>query len=663
MQHFRTRSLIALLALSVISAFFLAAPATAQTTFQETFDGDPSAPLPWRQVAPLNTWDVAVHSRDRQTFYQLDPMNAHHGSDCSPPLNTHLMNSYEGAVYQCKNHLMTAINGIGYALIYLTPNQMIDYSQGEAVFRFDMNTARLSDRDWIDIWIAPFDNNMQLPLKSWLPDLQGEAPNSVHIEMGTETLNGGAHTKFSGQVRQNGTVTDTLTGDWQSIEQIMATHGLSPDFRRRDTFELRISKTHIKFGMPDINYWIIDQSIQELGWDKGVIQIGQHSYNPTKGFMTNAQPQTWHWDNVEISPAVPFTIIRADKRYVGKYTANKSVTFPSAAPANSYLRFSAIGSSIEISLDNGTTWSTVTPVVPTTNSGAFNSYWYAVPEGTTTVEFRGTDWWGGEWLVKDMALFSETVVSSGGDPSPTPTAEPTVEPTVEPSPTEEPTPTEVPSPTPTTNPGLDPNLVSYWNMDDGSGTTASDTTGNNSGTVSGAQWVTGQENTALEFDGSNDSVDVGTFDIAGSALTIAGWVYIDDFGVSDARIISKATGVAEQDHYFMVSTIDHYGSKRLRFRLKTGGSTTTLIANSTGVLSTGQWVHVAAVYDGSSMILYKNGVAVGSTSKSGSLSTNNTVPVWIGNNPTNDRPFDGKIDELAIYDRALSATEIQQLAQ
>jgi hypothetical protein len=126
------------------------------------------------------------------------------------------------------------------------------------------------------------------------------------------------------------------------------------------------------------------------------------------------------------------------------------------------------------------------------------------------------------------------------------------------------------------------------------------------------------------------------------------------------RIISKTTGGAEQDHYWMLSTIYKNGAEKLRFRLKTNGRTTTLTANS-GVIRTGEWVHAAAVYDGSRMRLYQNGVEVGATRKTGSVAVGATVPVLIGNNPGSGRPFDGLIDEMRIYSRALTAREISEL--
>ncbi len=207
-------------------------------------------------------------------------------------------------------------------------------------------------------------------------------------------------------------------------------------------------------------------------------------------------------------------------------------------------------------------------------------------------------------------------------------------------------------------------LVAYWPLDEGSGTVTFDASGHgNSGTlVNGPQWIGGP---SLDFDGENDYVDVGTLDVTGSALTLAAWIYSRDLAncvANDCRILSKTTGTAETDHFFMLSTIESGANTRLRFRLKTDGTTSTLIASS-GNLPENTWVHAAAVYDGADMLLYLNGTQVGSTGKSGSLSTNSGVSVWIGGNPPEGsaRPWDGLLDEVRIYDRALSAGEIQAL--
>ena len=208
----------------------------------------------------------------------------------------------------------------------------------------------------------------------------------------------------------------------------------------------------------------------------------------------------------------------------------------------------------------------------------------------------------------------------------------------------------------------------HWPFDEGMGTTAADVSGNGyTGIlVNGTDWTAGVISNAVSFDGVNDYVDVGVIDIAGNAMTLAGWVNSSQLAVTpdnDGRIISKATGTTEADHYWMMSTIKSGTTSRLRFRLKAGGATSTLIASS-GDLTENQWFHTAAVYDGVTMKLYLDGVLVGALSKAGSIATGGSVPVWIGGNPTDPfvRPWQGGIDDVRIYDRALSAAEVAALA-
>lgn len=215
-------------------------------------------------------------------------------------------------------------------------------------------------------------------------------------------------------------------------------------------------------------------------------------------------------------------------------------------------------------------------------------------------------------------------------------------------------------------------LMAYWPMDENSGTTAQDITLNGyDGTLTnGASWTQGafqpEENYdwAVQLDGSNDHVYVGSMDIAGSELTLSAWVYAESFDTRgrDNRILSKAVGSGEQDHYWMISTVESSGFTRMRFRLKTGnpGTTTTLIADS-GSIDTHEWVHVAATYDGTAMKLYQNGILVGSTPASGDITQAPSVPLRIGINPGDYRGWDGAIDDVRIYNRALTTEELDDV--
>ncbi len=212
-------------------------------------------------------------------------------------------------------------------------------------------------------------------------------------------------------------------------------------------------------------------------------------------------------------------------------------------------------------------------------------------------------------------------------------------------------------------------LVAHWPMNEGAGSTITDVTGNGhtGALVNGASWSTTGGDPAVSFDGVNDYVDVGSLNMSGNAMTLAAWFRVADLDNCpnrDCRIISDATGTAEQDHYVMISTIASGAQTRLRFRIKTNGTTTTLISGS-GNVPENQWVHVAAVYDGAAMQLYMDGVKVGSKTKTGSITPSGAIACWIGGNPPDAtvRPWDGQIDDVRIYNRALSAQEVQQLLE
>ena len=102
----------------------------------------------------------------------------------------------------------------------------------------------------------------------------------------------------------------------------------------------------------------------------------------------------------------------------------------------------------------------------------------------------------------------------------------------------------------------------------------------------------------------------------------------------------------------MLSSIGSGNTVQLRFRLRAGGATTTLAG---GALTTNAWTHVAATYDGADMRLYIDGKEVAKAAKTGNLDTDNKVAVWIGDQPpAGGGPFDGLIDDVRLFARALS---------
>ncbi|HRX84215.1 MAG TPA: DUF4215 domain-containing protein [Phycisphaerae bacterium] len=219
-----------------------------------------------------------------------------------------------------------------------------------------------------------------------------------------------------------------------------------------------------------------------------------------------------------------------------------------------------------------------------------------------------------------------------------------------------------------TVPGLGSSLIYAWSFNEGQGqTTASSGAqqangqlgANSGGDWSDPEWTDGVQGQALRFDGRNDVVDLGPVNFSGSAMTIALWMRADDFGNNYARLISKASGTHSSDAYWSVIAD---GEARIRFLLKADGWTKDM-ETSRNIVSAGEWHHIATTYDGQSMKIYVDGEEVASTAKSGTINSSNSVHAAIGNQPpgAGDRPFDGKIDEVYLINRALSANEVAEL--
>jgi hypothetical protein len=227
---------------------------------------------------------------------------------------------------------------------------------------------------------------------------------------------------------------------------------------KRETFELRISNT--KYSACILNdddsikfCWYDNATFpQPLNFQRAVVQFQHHSYNPEKGSgpsggTDTGRANTWHWDEFYLSDSVPFTLVRARERY---FINSGTFTFNTPAPANSYVRFTAIGDVIKI---NG---QTVQPQVTKSHDEHFSSYLVPIPEGSTSVTYQGTGGWYGDSMAKDISIFSQTV-EGGQTPTNTP-APPT--PTPQP---QNPTPTNTPvpnQPTPTPLPKLSNLLLS-----------------------------------------------------------------------------------------------------------------------------------------------------------------------------------------------------------
>lgn len=161
---------------------------------------------------------------------------------------------------------------------------------------------------------------------------------------------------------------------------------------------------------------------------------------------------------------------------------------------------------------------------------------------------------------------------------------------------------------------------------------------------------------AIDFDGSNDHIDVGDWNVSGDEITCMAWVYVHSTPI-DPRVISKSDDTSYQMFCLLVNGTDTVG-----WRIVGPGATDRTILNTSDTLSYNTWYHLTGVYDGSEMRTYINAVEKASVSKSGNI-YQNSDPVWLGGNGTSatSRPFDGLIEDVRVYSRALTVPEIQTI--
>jgi len=201
-------------------------------------------------------------------------------------------------------------------------------------------------------------------------------------------------------------------------------------------------------------------------------------------------------------------------------------------------------------------------------------------------------------------------------------------------------------------------MVSYWKFDEGSGPTAFDVAGNNDGTLHGPQWTIGQVLNALRFDGSNDYVRIPNSSSLNftEAVTAEAWVKPNGNPGHYQMLLEKGTWAGNASWFFFI----HRGAGYLHYMFGIGipGGIYYEGCPMIGNLEDGVWSHIVGTYDRENIKFYVNG------------ELNNQVP-WT--QPIRLNPYDlyisydpqgwfykGDVDEVAIYNRALSACEINQ---
>jgi len=209
-------------------------------------------------------------------------------------------------------------------------------------------------------------------------------------------------------------------------------------------------------------------------------------------------------------------------------------------------------------------------------------------------------------------------------------------------------------------------LLGHWEFDDGSGTTAQDSSGNgHAGTLLGdPQWVAGVIGSGtLSFDGSDGLVEVGhdeTFSVE-DTLTIITWVKLNDLSTYYFLVCKQPSGTARDNYPGNYEFRTESGTGDLQFgHQETEGEQYTFY-NSTTSLTAGQWYHVAVVVTkGKSVDFYIDGMPAGSAAQTSNFGVLNEEPVRIGGRKDGYSFFNGFLDDVYIYDQAMTASQVQK---
>jgi hypothetical protein len=209
----------------------------------------------------------------------------------------------------------------------------------------------------------------------------------------------------------------------------------------------------------------------------------------------------------------------------------------------------------------------------------------------------------------------------------------------------------------------DSNLVSYYRMEGNS----NDSKGSNNGTDTSITYSTsnGKFGQGAGFGGSS-YIDLGNpSNLNVGHISVAFWLQVGSLS-ADSVPASKYTDTTASWLFYIDGTGSSGFHNKIRFNITRDGTSESFAnkATSDDVLTPGVWYHVVGTYDGSTVKLYINGqLQSDSTTVSGSIfsgSANVKIGAWLPSNSTT-LPSGSKVDDFAIFSRALTATEVANL--
>jgi len=210
---------------------------------------------------------------------------------------------------------------------------------------------------------------------------------------------------------------------------------------------------------------------------------------------------------------------------------------------------------------------------------------------------------------------------------------------------------------------LSPPLMAWHRLDEGFGTTTQDSSGNgNFGTlIGGPLWRAGHIGAgSLQFDGADDEVEVPYSPKLNRAdtFTVLAWINLAPGGTGHRAVVSCRDDFPARGYILYVQP-DNTPSLWIGY-----GYTNAWYSATGPALTDSQWIHVAGTYDDGTLRLYVDGVEEAeATAATYGVNTTQELLIGAGSNegPTHDYFFQGPIDDVRIYDRALSQSEIASI--
>ena len=180
----------------------------------------------------------------------------------------------------------------------------------------------------------------------------------------------------------------------------------------------------------------------------------------------------------------------------------------------------------------------------------------------------------------------------------------------------------------------------------------------------GCNWTSGKYGNALQFEGVDDYVEVADNPIldfkATDSFTISAWIYADSDFTDVGNILDKRRMNYEEGYSLHIDTD---GVNAIRFQIEDTGSTNPVVRTGSNVLNPGQWNYVVGVRDVESdqLLVYTNGVFRKSITDTTTATLETTASLTIGKGGAESAAefFNGSIDEVMVYKRALTAEEIR----